>query len=146
MITGIDLVKSQIKVAAGERLKIPQRSVEWNGHAIEVRLTARDPDRDFAPSAGKIHAIRLPGGPGVRVDTHVFCGYEVPPYYDSLIAKIIVWDHDRSGAVSRMQRALDETEITGIKTDLEYHKKIVSNAFFRKGDVSTNFLALHVTD
>ena len=145
-VTGIDLVKQQIRVAAGEKLKIPQRSVEWNGHSIEVRLTARDPERDFAPSAGKIDSVRLPGGPGVRVDTHIYCGYVVPPYYDSMIAKIIVWDHDRASAIAKMQRALDETEVIGVKTDLEYHKKIMANAFFRKGELSTKFLAKHLSE
>jgi biotin carboxylase len=80
------------------------------------------------------------------VDTQVFCGYEVPPYYDSMLAKIIVWDEDRAGAISRMQRALDETEIIGVKTDLEYHKRIMANAFFRKGELNTRFLATHLSD
>jgi len=145
-VTGIDLVKQQIRVAQGEKLKISQRSVEWRGHSIEVRLTARDPERDFAPSAGRVDSVRLPGGPGVRVDTHIYCGYVVPPYYDAMIAKIIVWDHDRSAAIAKMQRALDETEVIGVKTDLEYHKKIMANAFFRKGDLSTKFLAKHLSD
>ncbi|MBV9850176.1 MAG: acetyl-CoA carboxylase biotin carboxylase subunit [Armatimonadetes bacterium] len=146
MVTGIDLVKQQIKIAAGEKLPFGQRDIRWDGHAIEVRLTARDPDRDFAPNAGPIRSLRLPGGLGVRVDTHIFCGYEVPPYYDSMLAKIIVWAEDRAGAIARMQRALDEVEITGIKTDLEYHKRIFANAFFRKGDLSTKFLMTHLTD
>lgn len=146
MVTGLDLVKWQIRIAAGEKLSFGQRGVHWSGHAIEVRLTARDPDRDFAPSAGMIHSLRLPGGLGVRVDTHVFCGYEVPPYYDSMIAKIIVWDEDRAGAIARMQRALDEVEVTGVKTDLDYHKRIFANAFFRKGDISTSFLARHMSE
>jgi acetyl-CoA carboxylase biotin carboxylase subunit len=146
MVTGMDLVKWQIRIAAGEKLPFSQRNIQWHGHAIEVRLTARDPDRDFAPSAGKIQTLRLPGGLGVRVDTHVFGGYEVPPYYDSMLAKIIVWDEDRALAIARMQRALEEVEITGVKTDLEYHKRIFANAFFRKGDLSTSFLALHMGD
>ena len=144
LVTGIDLVKWQIRIAAGEKFKMSQRDIEWTGHAIEVRLTARDPERDFAPSAGRIQSLRLPGGLGVRIDTHVYAGYEVPPFYDSMIAKIIVWDEDRSSAISRMQRALDEVEITGVKTDLEYHKRIMANAFFRKGDLSTDFLARHL--
>ncbi|MGO8672186.1 MAG: acetyl-CoA carboxylase biotin carboxylase subunit [Capsulimonadaceae bacterium] len=143
-ITGIDLVKAQLRIACGERLKIPQRSVAWDGHSIEVRITSRDPDRDFSPSAGRIETLRLPGGPGVRVDTHIFGGCEVPPYYDAMLAKIIVWDHDRAGAITRMQRALDEVEITGVKTDLEYHKRIMANPFFRKGEVSTRFLARYM--
>lgn len=145
-VTGIDLVKWQIKVAAGEKLDFGQRDVHWTGHSIEVRLTARDPERDFAPCAGKIISARLPGGLGVRVDTHIFCGYDVPPYYDSMLAKIIVWDSDRAGAIARMQRALDEVEIIGVKTDLEYHKRILANAFFRKGDLNTKFLARYLSD
>ncbi len=144
MVTGVDLVKWQIKVAQGEKLSFGQRDVEWHGHSIEVRLTARDPARDFAPSAGQITSLRLPGGLGVRIDTHVFAGYDVPPYYDSMLAKIIVWDDTRDGAINRMQRALDEVEIGGVKTDLEYHKKILANALFRKGDLNTKFLASHV--
>lgn len=144
MVTGLDLVKWQIKIAAGEKLPFSQRQIEWHGHSIEVRLTARDPDRDFAPSAGHISSLRLPGGLGVRVDTHVFCGYDVPPYYDSMLAKIIVWAETRGEAISRMQRALHETEIVGIKTDLEYHKKIFANAYFRKGEIDTRFLATYL--
>ena len=132
------------QVEAGERLPFSQRDIHWNGHAIEVRLTARDPARDFAPSAGKITSLRLPGGLGVRIDTHVYAGYEVPPYYDSMIAKIIVWDDTRDADINRMQRALDEVEIGGVKTDLEYHKKILANALFRKGDLNTKFLQTHV--
>ena len=144
MVTGVDLVKWQIKIAQGEKLSFGQRDVQWHGHSIEVRLTARDPARDFAPSAGRITSLRLPGGLGVRIDTHVYAGYEVPPYYDSMLAKIIVWDDTRDAAINRMQRALDEVEISGIKTDLEYHKKILANALFRKGDLNTKFLQTHV--
>ena len=144
MVTGVDLVKWQIRIAQGEKLSFGQRDVQWRGHAIEVRLTARDPARDFAPSAGRITSLRLPGGLGVRIDTHVFAGYDVPPYYDSMLAKIIVWDDTRDAAINRMQRALDEVEIGGVKTDLEYHKKILANALFRKGDLNTKFLATHV--
>ncbi len=144
MVTGVDLVKWQIKIAQGEKLSFGQRDVQWRGHAIEVRLTARDPARDFAPSAGRITSLRLPGGLGVRIDTHVFAGYDIPPYYDSMIAKIIVWDDTRDAAINRMQRALDEVEIGGVKTDLEYHKKILANALFRKGDLNTKFLQTHV--
>jgi len=146
MVTGVDLVKWQIRVAQGERLSFGQRDVQWHGHAIEVRLTARDPARDFVPSAGRITSLRLPGGLGVRIDTHVFAGYDIPPYYDSMLAKIIVWDDTRDAAINRMQRALDEVEIGGVKTDLEYHKKILANALFRKGDLNTKFLATYVTE
>ena len=141
MVTGLDLVKWQIRIAAGERLPFSQKQVQSNGHSIEVRLTARDPEANFAPSAGRIGNLRLPGGLGVRVDTHVFCGADVPPYYDSMIAKIIVWAEDRDGAIARMQRALDEVEVSGVKTDLEFHKKIFANAVFRRGEANTRFLS-----
>jgi len=146
MVTGIDLVKMQIRVAAGEKLKLSQRQIQWNGHAIEVRLTARDPERDFAPAAGKITSLNLPGGLGVRVDTHIYAGYDVPPFYDSMLAKIISWDTDRAGAISRMERALAETQIGGVKTDLAYHKRILANAFYRKGELTTKFLSVHLGD
>jgi acetyl-CoA carboxylase biotin carboxylase subunit len=144
MVTGVDLVRQQIRVAAGEKLPFSQRDIEWKGHAIEVRLTANDPERNFAPSAGHIQSLRLPGGLGVRVDTHVYGGYDVPPYYDSMLAKIIVWAETRAEAIARMQRALGEVEIIGVKTDLEYHKRIFTNALFREGNVTTKFLAEHV--
>ncbi len=139
-ITGIDLVKQQIFIAAGERLPFNQKDVRWEGHAIECRINAEDPDRNFAPSAGRIESVILPGGLGVRVDTHITAGYEVPPYYDPLLAKVIVWDKDRAGAIVRMQRCLQEMEITGIKTNIAFQRKILSNAFYRRGEVSTDFI------
>lgn len=139
-VTGVDIVQEMIRIAAGEKLSISQKNVEFKGHSIECRITAEDPDNGFAPSAGKIKTLNLPGGPGVRVDTHIYAGYEVPPYYDPLLAKIIVWARDRNEAITRMSRALGEFEISGIKTNVDFHKKIMGNAFFRKGDISTNFL------
>jgi biotin carboxylase len=114
--------------------------VTWTGHSIECRITAEDPDNGFKPSVGKITGLTIPGGLGVRVDTHVYAGYDVPPYYDPLLAKLIVWGSDRSEAINRMIRCLDEFEITGIRTNIDFHKKIMGNAYFRKGDLSTNFL------
>lgn len=140
MVTGIDLVKWQIRIAAGEKLPFQQKSIEWRGHAIEARLTARDPERDFAPSAGRIEDLHLPGGLGVRVDTHVDSESDVPPYYDPMIAKIIVWDHDRPSAIARLARALAETHVSGIKTDLSFLRRIVANHYFRRADLSTSFL------
>jgi acetyl-CoA carboxylase biotin carboxylase subunit len=140
MVTGIDLVKWQIRIAAGEKLPFQQRNIEWRGHSIEARLTARDPERDFAPSAGTIGEMHLPGGLGVRVDTHVDAGSDVPPYYDPMIAKIIVWDHDRPSAIAKLQRALGETHVSGIKTDLQFLRRVVANHYFRRGDISTSFL------
>jgi acetyl-CoA carboxylase biotin carboxylase subunit len=139
-ITGIDLVKMQIRVAAGERLPFAQKEIRWNGHAIECRINAEQPRRNFTPSAGRIEYLTLPGGYGVRVDTHITCGYEVPPYYDSLLAKIIVWDKDRAGAIARMQRCLQETEITGIHTNIEFCGEILANAFYRRGEMTTDFV------
>jgi len=140
MITGIDLVAWQIRVAAGERLPWRQEDIPFRGHAIECRINAEDPQRDFRPSPGALVAWLPPGGPGVRVDSHVFPGYVVPPHYDSLLAKLIVWGEDRDTAIARMQRALAEFAITGVRTTLPLHERILDNAFFRRGDVSTNFL------
>ncbi|HLV80441.1 MAG TPA: acetyl-CoA carboxylase biotin carboxylase subunit [Chthonomonadaceae bacterium] len=139
-ITGIDLVKQQILIAAGERLPFNQKEVCWEGHAIECRINAENPDRDFAPSAGRIQKVTLPGGFGVRVDTHITCGSDVPPYYDPLLAKVVVWDKDRPGAIARMQRCLREIEITGVHTNIAFQRKILANAFYRRGEVSTDFI------
>jgi acetyl-CoA carboxylase, biotin carboxylase subunit len=139
-VTGVDIVREMIMVAAGEKLSVAQKDVIFRGHSIECRITAEDPDNGFAPSVGKIEGILLPGGLGVRVDTHIYAGYEVPPYYDPLLAKLIVWGRDRNEAIARMTRCLGEFEIDGIKTNIDFHTKIMGNAFFRKGDLSTNFL------
>jgi acetyl-CoA carboxylase, biotin carboxylase subunit len=140
-VTGIDLVKEQIRVAAGEHLSFSQEDVRFRGHAIEVRLTAEDPrDLKFTPSAGKITHLALPGGFGVRVDTHIYAGYTIPPHYDSLLCKIIVWGRDRMEAIARMSRCLDETEVGGITTTLPFYRSVMGNPFFRRGDVSTNFI------
>jgi acetyl-CoA carboxylase biotin carboxylase subunit len=139
-VTGLDLVKEQIRIAAGERVAAAQRDVELRGHALECRINAEDPRHDFRPSAGLISTFVPPGGPGVRVDTHCFPGYTVPPYYDSLVAKVIAWGRDRPEAIARMRRALAEFEIGGIKTTLPFHLKVLDNAFFRRGEVYTNFV------
>ena len=139
-ITGVDLVKMQILVAAGEKLPFSQKEVRWEGHSIECRINAEDPDRNFAPSAGRIDKVVLPGGLGVRVDTHIYPGYEVPSYYDSLLAKVVTWDKTRAGAIARMQRSLQEMEITGIKTNIGFQLRILANAFYRRGDVTTDFI------
>jgi acetyl-CoA carboxylase biotin carboxylase subunit len=139
-ITGIDLVKQQIRIAFGERLNLRQKEVRFEGHALECRINAEDPERNFAPSAGCIDRVVLPGGFGVRVDTHISAGYHVPPYYDPLLAKVIVWDKDRAGAIARMQRCLQEIEISGVKTNIALQRKILANAFFRRGEVTTDFV------
>ncbi|MGH2404997.1 MAG: acetyl-CoA carboxylase biotin carboxylase subunit [bacterium] len=140
MVTGLDLVKEQIRIAAGERLPFGQRDVELRGHALECRINAEDPRHDFRPSPGVITAFHAPGGPGVRVDTHCYPGYAIPPHYDSLIAKLITWGRDRGEAIGRMRRALNEFEIGGIRTTIPFHLRVVDNAFFRRGEVYTNFV------
>ncbi len=139
-ITGIDLIKEQIRVAAGEKLSFEQKDIKPHGHAIEVRINAEDPARGFRPSPGLVTGYIAPGGPGVRVDSHIYAGYRVPPTYDSLVAKLIVRAPDRDAALDRLARALDEYRIEGIKTTLPLHAEIVRNAFFRKGDYNTGFL------
>jgi acetyl-CoA carboxylase biotin carboxylase subunit len=146
VVTNIDLVKWQIKIASGQKLTISQRNVTWSGHGIEARITARDPDRDFAPCAGHINGLHLPGGPNVRVDTQVYAGSDVSPYYDPMIAKIIVWDSTRDAAIAKLQRALNETMVTGISTDLAYLKRIIVNTFFKRAELSTSFLQQRMID
>ena len=140
MITGIDLIKEQIKVAAGEKLSCKQEDVKIKGASIECRINAEDPDNNFQPCPGKIEALSLPGGPGVRVDTHVYSGYQIPPFYDSMIAKLIVHGKDRDDAINTMQRALEEFLISPIKTTVDFHKKVLNNLNFKKGDYSTHFV------
>lgn len=140
MISQLDLVRMQIEIAAGEGLKIDQEDVVLRGHAIECRINAEDPDKDFRPSAGKIDDVHFAGGPGVRVDTHTYSGYSIPPNYDSLIGKLIVWHEDRDKAIHRMKRALEETVIQGPKTTIPLYVKIMDNPFYKRGAVMTNFL------
>ena len=133
MITGIDIVREQIRIATGEGLGYKQNAVRFIGHAIECRINAEDPEH-FVPSPGRITAWIAPGGPGVRVDSHLMPGYVVPPHYDSLIAKIIVHGHDRGEAIARMQRALSETVIEGVKTTIPYHLKLLADPAFVAGE------------
>jgi acetyl-CoA carboxylase, biotin carboxylase subunit len=140
MITRFDLVKEQFKVAAGQGLSVKQEDIRLEGHAIEVRITAEDPDHDFRPSAGLVTDVHWPGGPGIRVDSHVYTGYRIPPYYDSMIAKLIAWAPTRDECIVRMQRALEETLIEGVKTTIPFHLKVLDNAFFKRGAVYTNFI------
>jgi acetyl-CoA carboxylase biotin carboxylase subunit len=144
MVTGIDIVKEQIRIAAGEKLSLVQKEIHFNGHSIECRITAEDPERNYAPSAGQIGIIHFPGGPGVRIDSHIYPGYEVPPYYDPMLAKVIVWAPRRADAIARMSRALHELEIGGVKTNIELQKKIVGNPFYKRGEISTDFLLRRV--
>lgn len=140
MVTGFDLVKEQIRIAYGEKLRISQKDVNIKGHAIECRINAQDSDNSFSPSCGKITSLNIPGGFGIRVDTHVYTEYEILPNYDSLIAKLIGHGKNREEAISCMLRALDEFIIEGVKTTIPLHKKILSEERFRKGDVHTHYL------
>ncbi|OGX04286.1 MAG: acetyl-CoA carboxylase biotin carboxylase subunit [Omnitrophica bacterium RIFCSPLOWO2_12_FULL_50_11] len=140
LITGIDLVKEQLRIASGEKLGYNQDGVKFAGAAIECRINAEDPDRDFMPNAGKIEWLSLPGGPNVRVDTHVYPGYVIPPYYDSLLAKVLVHGKDRASAIHIMLRALREMEIRPVKTTISLHERILNRPKFRQGKVSTNFI------
>jgi acetyl-CoA carboxylase biotin carboxylase subunit len=140
MITGVDLVKWQLRIAAGERLTVSQKDVRIRGHAIECRINAEDPTRDFLPSAGEIEFFLPPGGPGVRVDTHLYAGYTPPGAYDSLLAKIITWGENRGEAIVRMQRALSECVITGMMTTMPFQLALMSDPLFQSGDVDLSFL------
>jgi acetyl-CoA carboxylase biotin carboxylase subunit len=140
MVTGIDLIKEQLRLAAGEKLQIQQDNVQIKGAAIECRINAEDPENNFMPSPGKIETLLLPGGPGVRLDTHIYEGYEIPPYYDSLIAKLITYGKNRQEAIRIMQRALNEFYIAPIKTTIPFHLKLMANPSFLKGDISTHFV------
>jgi acetyl-CoA carboxylase biotin carboxylase subunit len=140
MLTGLDLIAEQIRLAAGERLSLTQEQVAFRGHAIEFRITAEDPSDNFAPQTGVVEELLLPGGPGVRVDTHLYPGYEVPPFYDSLLAKLIVWGETREIALARSRRALAELVISGVKTNVPFHRGIVDNDAFVGAEVSTNLL------
>ncbi len=139
MVTLADIVRNQIRIASGEDLQYSQSDVQIVGHSIECRINAEDPVK-FTPSPGKITAFNIPGGPGVRVDTAVYPGYTVPPYYDSMIAKLIVHARNRELAIARMRRALDMMVVEGIKTTIPLHKKIMEDERFQKGDFSTKFM------
>jgi acetyl-CoA carboxylase biotin carboxylase subunit len=140
-VTGVDIIKEQIRIASGEPMKHrSQDAVPLNGHAIEFRINAEDPDAGFRPAPGLVEAFNPPGGFGVRVDSHVYSGYRVPPYYDSLLAKLIVWGENRDEAIARGRRALDEFIITGIPTTIPFHERVVNNAAFQSGEFYTDFV------
>jgi acetyl-CoA carboxylase biotin carboxylase subunit len=140
MITGIDIVKTSILVASGEPLPFRQRDVEIRGHAVECRINAEDPDKKFMPSAGRIDTWEVPGGPGVRIDSHVVPGYTVPPTYDSMIGKLIVHADTREHAIARMSRALAEFNVGPIKTTIPLHRNLMANSSFREGGIDIHFL------
>jgi acetyl-CoA carboxylase biotin carboxylase subunit len=140
MITGVDLVKEQLKVAAGEGLSVRQDEIPLVGHAIEFRINAEDPENDFFPSPGEVTAVEVPGGPGVRVDTSIFAGYEVPPFYDSIVGKLITYGADRDEALARGRRALKEYRLEGINTTIPLHLRLLSEKAFLAGDYDTGYL------
>ncbi|MGB2631128.1 MAG: acetyl-CoA carboxylase biotin carboxylase subunit, partial [Candidatus Omnitrophota bacterium] len=140
MITGIDLLKEQIRIAAGEKLAFQQQDIGCHSHSIECRINAEDPDNNFMPSPGKVTFYSPSGGIGVRIDSHLYTGYSIPPYYDSLIAKLIVHADDRKQAIDRMRRALGEFMVEGIKTTIPFHLKVLNHGDFQRGNYSTKFI------
>lgn len=139
MITGLDLVQQQIFVAAGEKLKLRQKDIKLNGHAIECRINAEDP-YSFVPSPGTINRFHMPGGPGVRIDTHAYGGYVVPPHYDSMICKLVTHGATREQAIARMRIALSEMSVEGIKTNVALHADLMADAAFHQGGTSIHYL------
>jgi acetyl-CoA carboxylase, biotin carboxylase subunit len=141
VLTGVDLVKEQLGVAAGEPLTVTQAQLAQHGASIEFRITAEDPDADFRPSPGQITHLELPGGPGVRIDTAIFDGYSIPPFYDSLVAKLIVWGRNREEAIARGRRALEEFVVEGIHTTIPFHLRMLTDRGFLRGEYHTDYLA-----
>ncbi|MGL5081884.1 MAG: acetyl-CoA carboxylase biotin carboxylase subunit [Microcoleaceae cyanobacterium] len=139
-ITGLDLIAEQIRIAQGEKLSLTQDQVKLVGHAIECRINAEDPDRNFRPQPGRISGYLPPGGPGVRIDSHVYTDYEIPPYYDSLIGKLIVWGANRESAIARTKRSLREFAITGIPTTISFHQRLLEMPEFLRGEIHTKFV------
>ena len=140
MVTGVDLIAEQIKISSGDKLECKQEEIKLNGHAIECRINAEDPLHNFRPSPGRITGWLPPGGPGVRVDSHVYTGYEIPPFYDSLIGKLIVWGKDRNTAIKRMNRALNECAVTGIPTTIDFHLNLLARKKFQEGRIHTKYV------
>jgi acetyl-CoA carboxylase biotin carboxylase subunit len=148
MITSIDLIQEQIRVAAGEPLSVRQDDVQIAGHAIECRINAEDPDNNFSPTAGRLDVYAAPGGPWTRIDSHCYPGWTVSPFYDSLIAKLIVWAPERDQAIDRMSRALGEFRIEGrgVKTTIPFHERLLADPRFRAGDVTTDFVGTFMAE
>lgn len=144
MVTGVDIVSEQIRIAAGLPLAYKQEDIRWQGHAIECRINAEDPENNFRPSPGRITFYHAPGGPGIRVDSAAYTGLEVPAHYDSMIAKVIAFGADRAQAIRRMQGALDEITIEGIKTNIGFQQAILAHEAFERGEVDTGFIAKHM--
>ena len=142
-VTGIDLIKEQIKIADGQRLKLQQKDIKITGHAIECRINAENPEKNFRPSPGKITDVHFPGGEGVRVDSAIYTGYEVPPYYDSMLAKLIVHGNNREEAIAKMKSALGEMIIQGVDTNVDYQFEIMNDPDYQKGVFDIGFLESH---
>jgi acetyl-CoA carboxylase biotin carboxylase subunit len=140
MLTGVDLVKEQIRISAGDPVSLEQEDVLMVGHAIEFRINAEDPDQDFMPSPGEISWLEVPGGPGVRVDSAIYQGYQIPPFYDSMVGKLIVWALTREEAISRARRALREYRLEGVKTTIPLHLRLLKGEAFRSGEYHTGYL------
>ena len=140
MVTGIDLIAEQLRIAGGEPISVRQEDIQMKGHAIECRINAEDALHNFRPAPGRITGWLPPGGPGVRVDSHVYTGYDIPPFYDSLIGKLIIWPPNRPAALERMKRALNECAITGIPTTVDFHLRMLDRPEFQAGDVHTKFV------
>jgi acetyl-CoA carboxylase biotin carboxylase subunit len=139
MITGVDIVREQLRIAAGEKLSFRQEDLKINGHAVECRINAEDP-KTFMPSPGRVDLWHPPGGPGIRVDSHLYSGYSVPPYYDSMVAKIIAHGHTRASAIARMYVALTEMVVDGIKTNIPLHLEIMQHSAFKAGGTDIHYL------
>jgi acetyl-CoA carboxylase biotin carboxylase subunit len=146
MVTGIDLIAEQLHIAGGDPISIKQEDIQLRGHAIECRINAEDSTHNFRPSPGQITGWLPPGGPGVRIDSHVYTGYDIPPFYDSLIGKVIAWGHNRDAALKRMKRALNECAVTGIPTTVEFHLELLNREEFLRGDVHTKFVEQDMLD
>lgn len=140
LVMGMDLVKWQIRIAAGEALPLAQRDVVPRGHAIECRINAEDPKHNFRPSPGTVTSYHVPGGPGIRIDSHVYAGYQVPSQYDSLLAKLLAWGENRDEAIARMIRALEEIVIEGLPTTIPFHLHALKHPDFRAGQITTEFV------
>jgi acetyl-CoA carboxylase biotin carboxylase subunit len=140
MVTGIDIAREQIRIAAGEKLEIKQKDVQWRGSAIECRVYAEDPDRNFLPSPGKITRLRVPSGPGVRDDSGVYEGWEVPIFYDPMISKLVAWGATRGEAIAKMKRALGEYHVGGIRTTIPFFLSVLDDEEFARGEIDTGYI------
>jgi acetyl-CoA carboxylase biotin carboxylase subunit len=140
MLTSVDIVETQLRIAAGEPLRIRQEDVRIRGHAIEMRINAEDPAHEFRPQTGTVERYLAPGGPWVRMDSHLYAGYEIPPYYDSLLGKLVVWGEDRDAAIARGRAALDDLILDGVVTNREFHRAVLDSEAFRTGAVTTAML------